>query len=131
MWPLAVGAQPSGKIVRTWIDLAFAPASEGARGGDAFETGLRERGYVLGNSLVIEYRFANGQHEQLDVLATELVRLPVDVLLAPTTPAALAARKATGTIPIVFATVNVPVELGLIAGLARPGGNVTGLFRHR
>ena len=125
-WPFAARAQPSGKIVRIGY-LGVASASEGARGGDAFETGLRELGYVPGKSLVIEYRFANGQHEQLDVLATELVRLPVDVLLAPTTPAALAARKATGTIPIVFATVNAPVELGLVASLARPGGNVTGL----
>jgi putative ABC transport system substrate-binding protein len=125
-WPLAARAQPSGKIVRIGY-LGVASASEGARGGDAFETGLRELGYVLGKSLVIEYRWANGQHEQLDVLATELVRLPVDVLLAPTTSAALAARNATGTIPIVFASVNAPVELGLVASLARPGGNVTGL----
>src|SRR4030095_8088226 len=119
-------AQPSGKIVRIGY-LGVASASEGARSAGAFETGLRELGYMLGKFLVIEYRWANGQHEQLDVLATELVRLPVDVLLAPTTPAALAARKATGTIPIVFATVNAPVELGLVASLARPGGNVTGL----
>ncbi len=125
-WPFAARAQPSGKIVRIGY-LGVASASEGARGAGAFETGLRELGYMLGKLLVIEYRWANGQHEQLDVLATELVRLPVDVLLAPTTPAALAARKATGTIPIVFATVNAPVELGLVASLARPGGNVTGL----
>jgi ABC-type uncharacterized transport system substrate-binding protein len=125
-WPFAARAQPSGKIVRIGY-LGVVSATEGTRGADAFETGLRELGYVLGKSLVIEYRWANGQHEQLDVLATELVRLPVDILLAPTTSAALAARKATGTIPIVFATVNGPVELGLVASLARPGGNVTGL----
>jgi len=125
-WPFAARAQPSGKTFRIGY-LGVASASEGARGADAFETGLRELGYVPGKALVIEYRFANGQHEQLDVLATELVRLPVDVLFAPTTPAALAARKATGTIPIVFATANAPVELGLVVSLARPGGNVTGL----
>jgi putative ABC transport system substrate-binding protein len=82
---------------------------------------------VPGKSVVIEYRWANGAHEQLDVLATELVRLPVDVLLAPTTAAALAARRATGNIPIVFATVATPVELGLVDSLAKPGGNATGL----
>src|SRR6478672_5189448 len=98
-WPFAARAQPSGKIVRIGY-LGVVSATEGTRGADAFETGLRELGYVLGKSLVIEYRWANGQHEQLDVLATELVRLPVDILLAPTTSAALAARKATGTIPI-------------------------------
>lgn len=126
-WPLAARAQQSpAKITRIGY-LGVASASEGARGADAFETGLRELGYVLGKSLVIEYRFAKGQHEQLDVLATELVRLPVDVLFAPTTPAALSARKATGTIPIVFATAAAPVELGLVASFARPGGNVTGL----
>lgn len=126
-WPLAARAQRSpAKIARIGY-LAVASASEGARGADAFETGLRELGYVLGKSLIIEYRFANGQHEQLDVLATELVRLPVDLLFAPTTPAALSAKKATERIPIVFATVAAPVELGLVASLARPGGNVTGL----
>lgn len=125
-WSFTARAQQSGKIVRIGY-LGVASASEGARSAGAFETGLRELGYILGKFLVIEYRWANGQHEQLDVLATELARLPVDVLLAPTTPAALAARKATGTIPIVFATVNAPVELGLVANLARPGGNVTGL----
>jgi len=125
-WPFAAQAQRSGKIAHIGY-IGVASASEGARGANAFETGLRELGYVPGKSLIIEYRWANGQHEQLDVLATELIRLPVDVLLAPTTPAALAAQKATGTIPIVFATVATPVELGLVASLARPGGNVTGL----
>ena len=65
----------------------------------AFETGLRELGYLEGKSLVIEYRWANGRHEQLDVLATELVRVPMDVIFAPTTAAALAARNATATSP--------------------------------
>jgi putative ABC transport system substrate-binding protein len=125
-WPFAVQAQLSGKFIRIGY-LGVASPVEGARGADAFETGLRELGYVPGKDLIIEYRWAQGRHEQLDVLAKQLVRLPVDILFAPTTPAALAAKKATETIPIIFATANEPVELGLVASLARPGGNVTGL----
>ncbi|WP_249165966.1 ABC transporter substrate-binding protein [Bradyrhizobium sp. AUGA SZCCT0431] len=97
------------------------------RGGEALENGLRELGHVPGRSVLIEYRWASGKLEQLDVLAGELVRLPVDVLVAPTTSAALAAKRVTSTVPIVFATVATPVELGLVNSLARPGGNVTGL----
>jgi putative ABC transport system substrate-binding protein len=126
-WPFGARAQqPAGKVARIGY-LGVASASEGARGAEAFLTGLRDLGYVEGKSLVIEYRWANARHERLDALADELVRLPVDVLFAPTTAAALAARKATATIPIVFATVSSPVELHLIDSLARPGGNVTGL----
>jgi len=126
-WPLRASAQqPTGKVTRIGY-LGVASASEGARGAMAFETGLRELGYLEGKSLVIEYRWANGRHELLDVLATELVRVPVDVVVAPTTAAALAARNATATIPIVFATVSAPVELGLVDSLARPGGTITGL----
>jgi putative ABC transport system substrate-binding protein len=126
-WPLRASAQqPTGKVTRIGY-LGVASASEGARGAKAFETGLRELGYLEGKSLVIEYRWANGRHEQLDVLASELVRVSVDVIIAPTTAAALAARNATATIPIVFATVSAPVELGLVDSLARPGGNITGL----
>ena len=79
------------------------------------------------SSLVIEYRWADGRIERLDALAAELVGLPVDVLFAPTTAATLASKNATATIPIVFATVSGPVELGLAGSLARPGGNLTGL----
>jgi putative ABC transport system substrate-binding protein len=125
--PLKARAQqPAGKVTRIGY-LGVASASEGARGAKAFETGLRDLGHLDGKSLVIEYRWADGRHEQLDVLATELVRLPVDVIVAPTTAAAIAARNATATIPIVFATVSAPVELGLVDSLARPGGNITGL----
>ncbi|WP_168212831.1 MULTISPECIES: ABC transporter substrate-binding protein [unclassified Bradyrhizobium] len=125
--PLKARAQqPAGKVTRIGY-LGVASVSEGARGAKAFETGLRDLGHLDGKSLVIEYRWANGRHEQLDVLATELVRLPVDVIVAPTTAAAIAARNATATIPIVFATVSAPVELGLVDSLARPGGNITGL----
>lgn len=125
--PLKARAQqPAGKVTRIGY-LGVASVSEGARGAKAFETGLRDLGHLDGKSLVIEYRWANGRHEQLDFLAMELVRLPVDVIVAPTTAAAIAARNATATIPIVFATVSAPVELGLVDSLARPGGNITGL----
>ncbi len=127
IWPLVARAQqPAGKVARIgW--LGVAPASDGARAVKAFEEGLRDLGYVEGKSLDIEFRFADGWYERLDALAAELVRLPVDVMFAPTTAAALAARNATATIPIVFATVSGPVELGLVVRLARPGGNTTGL----
>src|SRR5947207_2674490 len=93
--PLKAGAQqPAGKITRIGY-LGVASASEGSRGAKAFETGLRNLGYLDGKSLVIEYRWANGRHEQLDGLAAELVRMPVDIIVAPTTAAAIAARNAT------------------------------------
>jgi putative tryptophan/tyrosine transport system substrate-binding protein len=125
-WPLiAFAQQAAGRVGRIGY-LGAASAADG-RGGEALENGLRELGHVPGRSVLIEYRWASGKLEQLDVLAGELVRLPVDVLVAPTTSAALAAKRVTSTVPIVFATVATPVELGLVNSLARPGGNVTGL----
>ena len=94
---------------------------------DAFRQGLRELGYIEGQNITVEYRFASGQVERLPNLAAELVRLRPDVIVTPGTPASLAAKQATGTIPIVFAGVADAVCAGLIANLARPGGNVTGL----
>jgi putative ABC transport system substrate-binding protein len=94
---------------------------------DAFRQGLRELGYVEGQNITIEFRFASGQVERLPELAAELVRLKVDVIVTPATPASVAAKQATSTIPIVFAGVADAVGAGLIAGLARPGGNITGL----
>jgi len=88
---------------------------------------LRDLGYVEGRNLVIEDRSAEGKFERLPALAAELVALGVDVILAPGTPSAMAARQATGTVPIVVANAGDPVASGLVASLARPGGNVTGL----
>jgi putative tryptophan/tyrosine transport system substrate-binding protein len=89
--------------------------------------GLREHGYVEGQNIVIEYRWAEGRAERLPDLAAELVSLNVDVIVAGGTPGPLAAKHATGTIPIVMTAAGDPVGSGLVASLARPGGNVTGL----
>jgi ABC-type uncharacterized transport system substrate-binding protein len=89
--------------------------------------GLRELGYIEGQSIAVEYRFANGQIERYPGLAAELVRLKVDVIVAPATPQALAAKQATSSIPIVFVLVADAVGAGLITNLAPPGGNITGL----
>ena len=94
---------------------------------EAFREGLRSLGYVEGQNIVIELRSAEGSPERLPALASELVRLKVDVIVASSPPAPQAAKNATGTIPIVFAVVGDPVGEGLVASLARPGGNITGL----
>jgi putative ABC transport system substrate-binding protein len=98
-----------------------------ADSSEAFRKGLRELGYVTGQNLVIEWRFSEGKNERLPELAGELVHLSVDLIVAPTTPAALAAKKTTGTIPIITVVAADPIGSGLVASLARPGGNVTGL----
>ena len=94
---------------------------------EAFRQGLRALGYMEGKDLILEYRFAAGQPERFAALAAELVRLKVDLLVTDATPAAQAAKDATSTIPIVMAVSAAPIEAGLVASLARPGGNVTGL----
>lgn len=123
--PLAADAQPMAGLARIgYLGLNRAAAP---RILDAFLQGLRDLGYVEGRNVVIEYRDAQGKHERLPALAAELVALKVDVIVAPTTPAARAAKQATRTIPIVFSAVFDPVMDGLVASLARPGGNATGL----
>jgi ABC-type uncharacterized transport system substrate-binding protein len=94
---------------------------------DSFRQGLREHGYVEGETFVVEYRSADGRDDRFPGLATELVRLKVDLILTRGTPAALAAQNATGTIPVVIIGVGDPVGQGLVASLARPGRNITGL----
>jgi putative ABC transport system substrate-binding protein len=122
--PLAADAQPTGKVYRIGLltsTQAVSPTVE------AFRQGLRELGWIEGQNLVIEHRFAEGRLDRLPDLAAELVRLKVDVIAAGPTPPAVAARNATGATPIVMLGAAEPVDLGLIASLARPGGNVTGL----
>jgi putative ABC transport system substrate-binding protein len=123
--PLPADAQPSAKVARIGYLLGTTQEQEPLL--EAFLEAMRALGYVEGRNLVMEYRAAEGQYERLPALAAELVRLPVDVLLVVTTPAALAAKQATTTIPIVMLGVGDPVASGLVASLARPGGNVTGV----
>ena len=114
-------AQPPGKVYR----VGYLNLGDGI--DKAFREALPQLGYIEGQNLVLEGRFAQGQYERLPALAAELVQLGVDVIVTITTPAALAAKNATTTIPIVMAGVRQPVESGLVASLAQPGGNVTGL----
>jgi len=124
--PLATEAEQAGRLYRIGgLDVLGAASNEANL--RAFRQGLRELGYEEGQNLVIEYRSADGRAERFPDLATELVRLKVDVIVTRGTSAALGARHVTDTIPIVMAWSGDPVFAGLVASLARPGGNVTGL----
>jgi len=123
---LTVEAQVTGKVYRIGM-LEVVPAALNATNLAAFRQGLRELGYVEGQNVVIEYRSADGRAERFPDLARELVRLKVDLIVTRGTPAALAAKHATATIPIVMAASGDPVGTGIAASLAHPGGNVTGL----
>jgi putative ABC transport system substrate-binding protein len=123
--PLAAEAQQAGKVYRLGF-LGSASAVQMAREVDGMRQGLRELGYIEGQNLNIEYRWAEGKYERLYDLAAELVGLKVDVLVTHSTPGSRAAKKATSTIPIVMAVVGNPDETGLVQSIARPGGNVTG-----
>jgi putative ABC transport system substrate-binding protein len=124
--PLAAEGQQAGKVYRIGYLGAGGPAV--LNPPNAFQDALRELGYVEGKNLVIDYRFAEGRYERLPDLAAELVRHKVDIIVTIPTPATVAAKNATETIPIIMISGSVdPVGLGLVASLARPGGNVTGL----
>lgn len=124
--PLAAEAQPTAKSPRIGVLFGTTPASEAPR-VEAFRQGLRDLGYVEGQTIALEYRWAEGQFDHVALLAAELVRLPVDVLVTGGPLTTRAAKDATQTIPIVMAMVNDPVGAGFVASLARPGGNLTGL----
>ena len=128
-WPLAARAQqPTSKVFRVGFMVTGSLRSPEQRSmTDAFRQGLRERGYLEGQNIVIEYRAAEGKIERFTELAAELVDLHPDLIVASNTPAARAARQATTTIPIVVAVMGDPVSDGLVASLARPAGNVTGM----
>jgi putative ABC transport system substrate-binding protein len=124
--PLLVEAQQAAKVPRVGVLRPGNPPPGDFGQREAFEGGLRDLGLTPGTRILIEYRYAEGKRERLPVLAAELVRLPVDVIVA-SAQAVPAAQQATRTIPIVMSAVPDPVGQGLIASLARPGGNTTGL----
>jgi putative ABC transport system substrate-binding protein len=125
----AAAAPPAGKVLRVGILTIITPSFDPATNpwDRAFLEGLREHGFVIGRNVLIEYRTAAGQPERLPQLAAELVALKVDVIVASPTAATLAAKEATKTIPIVMVGAAEPVKTGVVASLAHPGGNITGL----
>jgi putative ABC transport system substrate-binding protein len=124
--PCGGDAQQRSTIPRIGFIRGFAPPTPD-RNLDAFQHGLRDEGYIEGQNVVLEIRYAGFSMERIAPRVAELLRLPVDILVTVSTAATLAAKEATSTTPIVFTSVGHPVELGLVASLARPGGNVTGI----
>jgi len=126
LWPLAASAQQFNKIPRLCF-LTFDPGTLESTRFKPFFQALRDLGYVDGQTITIDYLSANGQGEHFPDLAADCARLKADVIVVTTTPAANAAKNATRTVPIVMYPLGDPVGTGLVASLARPGGNVTGL----
>jgi putative ABC transport system substrate-binding protein len=126
VWPVAARAQQPGKVARVGF-LGNSTAALEANLVKPFRDGLRELGYEEGRDTVIEYRWADGRYERFPVLIAELVALKVDVIVTAGTPASVAVKNATTAIPLVMVAVGDPVATGLVASLARPGGNITGL----
>src|SRR6516162_6676432 len=127
-WPLAGYGQQASKIYRLgYLSTARVPSYQ----IEALQAGLRELGYIEGNNLKVEYRFGGPQSERLDAIASELVELRPDAIVTAGTPAVFAAKRATTTIPIVMAPVGDPVRYRIVASLAHPGGNITGVTLYR
>ena len=127
-WPLAARAQQLAKVARIgFLFTGSLESPEGRLSVDTLRQGLNQHGYVEGQNLVIEYRAADGRFDRLAGLASELAQLKVDLIVATATPAGRAAQQATSTIPIVVTAMGDPVQDGLVASLAHPGGNITGV----
>ena len=124
--PFSAEAQQSGKIHRIGFLSPNTPAIV-SDSVEALRTGLRDLGYFDGHNLTIEYRYAEGQLKRLPQLAAELVRLNVHLIIAPSSPAVIAARDATKQIPIVFSMTGDPIATGIVTNLSQPGGNITGI----
>ncbi|MGE5202694.1 MAG: ABC transporter substrate-binding protein, partial [Acidobacteriota bacterium] len=126
-WPLSARAQQPRNVAHIgFLVTGSLDFPDSLVMVDAFRQGLRDLGYVEGTNIVVEYRSADSKIERFQGLAAELVKLNVDLIVASNTPAARAARQATGAIPIVVPNMADPVEDGLVASLSRPGGNITG-----
>jgi len=125
VWPLAERAQQAGKVHRSGF-VGSSTAAGSAKEVESLRTGLREFGYVEGTNIGIEFRWAEGTYERLPHLAAELIATNVDVLIIHGTPAALVAKQATTTIPIVMAIIGDAIATGLVSSLARPEANLTG-----
>jgi putative ABC transport system substrate-binding protein len=125
--PLAAEAQPARKIPRVGVLVPAEPAAKDEPNIAAFRQGLRDLGYVEGQTLAVEYRYGHGETERYADLVSELVRLNADIIVVGSGPAARSAKHATQTIPVVFVGAGDPVGNKLVSGLGRPGGNLTGL----
>jgi putative ABC transport system substrate-binding protein len=125
--PYAIEAQQAGKVYRIGVLAGSAQDPRAKRGYEILQQGLHELGYVEGQNVILEYRFAEENVARLPELAADLVRRNVDIIVAAGHPMVLAAKQATTTIPIVMTVPTDPVETGLVESLARPGGNITGL----
>jgi putative ABC transport system substrate-binding protein len=124
--PRAATAQQPGKVPRVGV-LVLAPLAARPQQWEAFRQGLRDHGYVIGQNIQVEFRSGDGKLERLPEMMADLIQANMDVIVASGTESALAAKKATQTIPIVMSNTGDPVGAGLVASLARPGGNITGL----